>query len=349
MKDPVFGDPVSNDLTSNDLPSIDLPSIDPASSDLAPNDLISNHLTPAKRLRRRRSWYRRRLRMQRILVAVVIGTVLAVACWQLAPSYLSELSRHESRLAPSSLWTRGNVRNNLALLAAQSKPQKTFPRSPGVYPYSVIPGGVKDSEDLRYAALRDYIVRRHYARFDFTHARLLRATEAREVYLSYRIRDSVYWTRRKVRLHPGELLLTDGKITARARCGNQISDTIQPEVSNEEPDVDVMDHPVLAVDAAPSLTPRPVLGAPDLPVGSPAPSQVFAGGFIFPYVPFGGPLLGGCAVGDIDKKGICHHKPPRRGTVTPEPSTILLLASGLALIAWRYRRARGADTPVRCS
>ncbi len=296
--------------------------------------------------RRRRSWYRRRLRMQRILVAVVIATVAAGACWQLAPSYLAERARHESRLAPSSLWTRGDIRNNLALRAAESKPQ-SFPRRQGIYPYSVIPGGVRDSEDLRYAALRDYVVRRHYARFDFTHARLLRATEAREVYLSYRIRDAVYWTRRKVRLHPGELLLTDGKITARARCGNQISETIQPEVSNEEPDVDVLDQPVLAVDAAPSLTPRPVLTAPDLPVGSPAPPQTFAGGFIFPYVPFGEPSFGGCRVGEVNKKGVC--KPPRRGTVTPEPSTILLLASGLALIAWRRRRSCGADTPVRCS
>jgi hypothetical protein len=304
--------------------------------------------------RRRRSWYRRRLRKQRILVAVVIASVAAVAGWQLIPSYLSELTRRESRLGPRSLWTRGNVHNNLALLAGQSKPQKSFPRSQGVYPYSVIPGGVKDSEDLRYAALRDYVVRRHYARFDFAHARLLRATEAREVYLSYRVRDAVYWTRRKVRLHPGELLLTDGKITARARCGNQISETIQPEVSNEEPDVDVMDQPVLAVDAAPSLNPRPFLAAPDLPVGSPAPPQVFAGGFIFPYVPFGEPTYGACPVGEVNKKGVC--KPPRRGTVTPEPSTILLLASGLALIAWRYRKSRGAnslgpcgpDTPVRC-
>jgi hypothetical protein len=285
--------------------------------------------------------------MQRILVAVVIGTVLAGACWLLAPSYFARLSQHESRLASSSLWTRGNIHNNLALLAGESKSQRSFPRAPGVYPYSVIPGGVKDSEDLRYAALRDYVVRRHYARFDFTHARLLRATEAREVYLSYRIRDAVYWTRRKVRLHPGELLLTDGKITARARCGNQISETIQPEVSNEEPDVDVLDQPVLAVDAAPSLTARPVLAASDLPVGSPTPPQVFAGGFIFPYVPFGEPSFSVCPVGEVSKKGVC--KPSRRHPVTPEPSTMLLLVSGLALIAWRYRRSCGADTPVRCS
>jgi hypothetical protein len=298
-----------------------------------------HHPVTGKAPRRRRTWYRRRLRMQRILVAVVVGTVLAGAYWHLAPSYFAELSRHESHIAPSSIWARGNVHNNLALLAAQSaRSQKNLSRLPGVYPYSVIPGGVKDTDDLRYAALRDYVVRRHYARFDFTHARLLRATEARDVYLSYRIRDAVYWTRRKIRLHPGELLLTDGKITARARCGNQIADTIQPEVSNEEPDADVMDQPVAAVDAAPSLTPRPVLAAPDLPVGSPAPPQLFTGGFIFPYVPFGSPIPPGfCTAAEVEHDKHCPHKPPKR-SVVPEPSTMLFLASGLALIAWRYRR-----------
>jgi hypothetical protein len=98
---------------------------------------------------------------------------------------------------------------------------------------------VKDVDDLRYKALRDYVVRRHYAHFDYSHARLVQAREAREVYLSYRIRDSVFWTRRKIRLRLGEMLLTDGKITARARCGNQISDTAKPDVSEEEPAEDV--------------------------------------------------------------------------------------------------------------
>ena len=324
MNDPVFHDPVSGD---------------PVSDDPVSNHRISTQPAGRKPLRRRRSWYRRRLRMRRTLVAVAVVTVLAGASWQLAPSYFSELSRHESNAAPNSFLTRGNVHSNLAFLAAQSaKPRKSFPPAAGVYPYSVIPGGVKDSDDLRYTTLRDYVIRRHYARFDFSHARLLRATEAREVYLSYRIRDAVYWTRRKVRLHPGELLITGGKITARARCGNQISDTIQPEVSNEEPDVDVLDQPVLSVDAAPSLAPRPVLAAPTLAVGLPTPPQLFTGAFIFPYVPFGGSVPSGlCPVGEIEHDKHCRHKPPRRA-VTPEPSTMLLLFSGLALIMWRYRR-----------
>jgi len=276
--------------------------------------------------------------MRRTLAAVVVGTVIAGACWQNAARYFSLPSWHASQVLPDS-WTRGNVRKNLAQMAAQSsKPAKFRARIPGVYPYSVIPGGVKDPDDLRYAALRDYVVRRHYAHFDYSHAQLVRASEAREVYLSYRIRDSVFWTRGKIRLRVGELLLTDGKITARARCGNQISDTAKPEVSEEEPDEDVLDRPVAAVEAAPSSPFRPLLGPPDLPAGQPTPPQLFGPAFFFPYVPVSLPLPSGrCTAPDQLVDGHCrpkHHKPP----TIPEPSTMLLAGSGLALILWRYRR-----------
>ncbi len=148
------------------------------------NDPVLNDAAIGKRVRRRRSWYRRRLRIQRTLVAVVVGTVLAGACWQNAARYLSSPSLHASQVLPGSFWLRGNVRKDLALMAARSaKPQKFLARIPNVYPYSVVPGGVKNPDDLRYAALRDYVVRRHYAHFDFGNAHLIRATEAREVYL----------------------------------------------------------------------------------------------------------------------------------------------------------------------
>jgi hypothetical protein len=289
-----------------------------------------------KTVRRRRSWYRRRLRMQRTLAAVVVGTVLAGACWQNAARYFSLPSLHASQVLPDSFWMRGNVRKDLALMATRSaRPTKFRARIPGVYPYSVVPGGVKDPDDLRRAALRDYVVRRHYAHFDYSHARLVRATEAREVYLSYRVRDTVFWTRRKIRLHLGELLLTDGKITARARCGNQISDAAKPEVSDEEPDEDVLDQPVAALES-PSLPIRPVLAPPDLPGGEPIPPKLFAGAFFFPYVPVGGPIPRPCHANDENVNGHCRpkHKPPP----VPEPSTMVLVVSGLALILWRYRR-----------
>ncbi len=225
-----------------------------------------------KAARRRRTWYRRRLRMQRTLISVVVGTLLAGACWQSAARYFSLSSVHSSQVLPPSFWVRGNIHKDLAFAAASSaNPYKFLARIPGVYPYSVIPGGVKDPDELRYAALRDYVVRRHYAHFDYSQARFVRAAEAREVYLSYRVRDTVFWTRKKVHLRPGELLLTDGKITARARCGNQISETAKPEVSEEEPAEDVLDQPVAAVESAPSFPLWPVRAPPDLPSGEPMP------------------------------------------------------------------------------
>ena len=300
-----------------------------------------NDAAIGKGVRRRRSWYRRRLRMQRILVAVVVGTVLVGACWQTAARYFSLPFLHASQALPASFWMRGNVHNILALMAARSA-KATRPLAPisSVYPYSVVPGGVKDPDDLRYAALRDYVVQRHYAHFDYSHARLVRATEAREVYLSYRIRNTVFWTRRRVRLHLGELLLTDGKITARARCGNQISDTAKPEVSDEEPAEDVTEQPVASIESAPSFPTRPMFGASDLPAGAPLAPKL-AAGFFFPYVPVSVPIPSGvCSAGDIYTEERCHkrHKPPR----TPEPSTLVLLGSGLALIAWRYRKTAAA-------
>ncbi len=292
-----------------------------------------------KTVRRRRSWYRRRLRIQRTLVAVVACTLIAGACWQSAVRHFSLPTRHASQILPASFWSRQNVRKDLALMAARSAhPARFLGRVPGIYPYSVVPGGVKDPDDLRYAAARDYVVRRHYARFDYSHARLVRAREAREVYLSYRIRDTVFWTRRKIRLHPGELLLTDGKITARARCGNQISDTAKPEVSNEEPEEDVLDRPVAQIEPGPSFPVRPLLASADLPGGDPTPPQLFASNFIFPYLSTGLPIPSVCPAGDTVVSKRCrpkHHKPP---TTVPEPSTMVLIASGLALVLWRYRR-----------
>jgi hypothetical protein len=300
------------------------------------NDDPLNYATNGKSVRRRRSWYRRRLRMQRTFVAVVVGMLLAGACWQTAVHYLVSPSVL-SQGSPNSSWLRANARKNAGLLAARSsRPMKVVSRNSSVYPYSVVPGGVKDVRALRDAASRDSVVRRHFARFDFAHAQLVRAAEAREVYLSYRIRNTVFWTRKKVRLHVGELLLTDGNITARAHCGNQISDTAKPEVSDEEPAEDVLDQPVAMMES-PSMPIRPVIAPLDLPSGQPIPPVFFAGGFVFPYVPFGVPIPGArCPVDDIVVDGQCH--PKRHNHVAPEPSTMVLISSGLALILWRYRR-----------
>jgi hypothetical protein len=302
------------------------------------NGAVSNNTAIGKGVRRRRSWYRRRLRIQRTLVTALVAMVLAGVCWQSAARLFSIPSMRASQILPDSFWKRANLHKDLAFAAALSiRPARARTRIPNIYPYSVVPGGVSNPNDLRHVATGDYVVRRHYANFDFAHARLERATEAREVYLSYRIRNTVFWTRKRVRLYPGELLLTDGNITARARCGNQISETPKPEVSDEEPDEDVLDQPVMEVASAPSMPIHPLLAPPDLPGGEPVAPKLFAGSFMFPYVPVSVPIpTGVCPPGEQSVDGHCRHK--RKKTVVPEPSTLLLLGPGLALIAWRYRK-----------
>jgi hypothetical protein len=41
-----------------------------------------------------------------------------------------------------------------------------------VYPYSVVPGGVRDVAELKWAAKHDPVVAAHYAGFDYDHARV---------------------------------------------------------------------------------------------------------------------------------------------------------------------------------
>src|SRR5208337_3243194 len=101
--------------------------------------VVLNDDAIGKTVRRRRSWYRRRLRIQRTLVAVVASTLIAGACWQSAARHFSLPSWHASQILPGSFWARRDVRKDLALMAARSaKPAKFLARIPGVYPYSVV-------------------------------------------------------------------------------------------------------------------------------------------------------------------------------------------------------------------
>ena len=284
--------------------------------------------------RRRRTWYRRRLRKQRAFAVAILVAIIAFVCWQNVDRLFS--ARHISRTSYDSFRARTSLRGDFSWTSPHgSKRARYVERIPGVYPYSVVPGGVKDLATLREIAARDRAVSQHYASFDYNKAHLVRVTEPREVYVSYRIRDTIFWTHKKIRLPAGELLLTDGKITARAKCGNQISETAKPDVSDQEPEEAVLDQPVAL--AGPPLPPR--LGRPafDLPIGPPIAPPLYAGGFVFPYAPLGGSPVSGCLLkdGTIDKRCRPHKKP-----VAPEPGTILLIASGLAMITWRYRKSR---------
>jgi hypothetical protein len=295
-----------------------------------------------KKVRKRRAWYRRRLRIRRTLLTAGMLLLLAAACWQSAARHFGFPTVHSAQLLPESFWARSNVRGDLALIAAQTGSRKAPSGQRRIYPYSVIPGGVRDANDLREIAARDYVVARHFAGFEYRRARLIRARAARAVYMSYRMRNRIFWTHKKVLLHAGDLLLTDGTITARARCGNQISETEQSEVSPDEPSEDVLDQPVAELMPIDRVLPfRSALNRPNLPGAEarpPSAPRLFSGGFSFPYLPYGVPISGLCEnPKDTDSKH-CHPKP--RSPVIPEPATMVLLSSGLVAVFWRYQRAK---------
>jgi hypothetical protein len=115
-----------------------------------------------------------------------------------------------------------------------------------IYPYSVVPGGIASVAELKAAMAADPVVAAHYANFDATKAHVVRAAAARFVYVSYRRGAQVYWTRRQLELANGENLITDGVITARFRCANQISAVPRSPTADEDPkDLDTPETPAV--------------------------------------------------------------------------------------------------------
>ena len=112
-----------------------------------------------------------------------------------------------------------------------------------VYPFSVIPGGAYDAAELRNRLRADEVAARHYQLFHLARLTTVKASSALLVYVSYRKGDSIYWTRKPVRLTRGETLLTDGVLLARARCGNRISATPMHPIALMDPPPDILEIP----------------------------------------------------------------------------------------------------------
>jgi hypothetical protein len=199
-----------------------------------------------------------------------------------------------------------------------------------VYPYSVIPGGVKSVEELRNAIAKDPVVSAHYAAFHLSRARVIRLHRGRSVHVSYRLGNHVYWTKRKLKLAKGETLITDGVHTARTRCGNLISGAMLPPAFPSEPTIREMDTPQDPRDTdfqlgsgpqpGPPSTQTPGSGAPPAEGGSPPPGN---GDGPIIFGPPGPPVSGSSP-------------PPPVGV--PEPGTLVLLAIGLFAVVLLRRR-----------
>jgi hypothetical protein len=211
----------------------------------------------------------------------------------------------------------------------------SFELRPGrpAYLYSVIPGGVASAEELRQAIEHDPVVARQFEGFDFQRAHLVQVSEKQSMHVAYRMGNKVYWTRKKVALHPGETLISDGKIVARTRCGNRIAlAPLGPPALTEPAEAD-LNQPLFSNDMVTrEVEPQPETYAAAIPMAPPVEANALQPTkrkrtipfFILPFFGFPG--------------GSSFPHPPL--AVTPEPGALLLLSSGLVGIYWKSRKSR---------
>lgn len=117
------------------------------------------------RRRTRRHRRNRLLRRASLLASVV---VLGIGFSTIVLRHLSPSWFHVSRSTERGSQTF-DPKQDLLLLTQQETLRQMENRP--VYPYSIVPGGVRDAQELKWAADHDPVVRAHYAGFDYDHAR----------------------------------------------------------------------------------------------------------------------------------------------------------------------------------
>jgi hypothetical protein len=257
----------------------------------------------------------------RRLVALAVLTLGALLVWgalysssevQIAPSYLSSFRSSVSQY-PSAISIDEND--------AHRK----------VYPYSVIPGGVQSAADLKNSFTHDAVVAKHYEDFELGRTRVIHLDQDRLLYVSYRLGNRVYWTKKPLLLPKGEAVITDGEHLARTRCGNRLSEAPAGPVLAAGPEFEARPPEVAeAFPGTPELVGPPALLFPPLPTSAPPIASVALPGS--PLPPGGGIIVPPI----VPVPGGGSTTPP---VVTPEPQIWLMLSAGLTGI-WLGRKRR---------
>jgi len=278
-------------------------------------------------VRRRRRQLRRPSGLRtKFLVMLLVAAVGAIA-WQFARQ--QPVSTLAYSPAKKSGFTLPEIQD-LKLESGAWAPSISSHLGRPIYLYSVIPAGIESVEELQKIVQRDPVAAQQFEGFDFQHAHLVQVSERQLMYVAYRMGNKVYWTRKKILLHPGETLISDGKIVARTRCGNRVALAPLGPHALVEPLESDFDQPLFANDmvtkevdpqADPYMTSLPT---PDV-ANSLQPThnrKRFVPFFMLPF--FGLPSASS-------------HGPL---AVAPEPGTMLLLSTGLVGVYWRSRRSR---------
>jgi hypothetical protein len=196
-----------------------------------------------------------------------------------------------------------------------------------VYPYSVIPGGVESAADLRNSVLHDPVIAKHYEDFDVERTRVVRLNQNRLLYVSYRLGNRVFWSRKPMMLLKGEAVITDGEHVARTRCGNRLSEVPAAPILAAGPELESAPEVAELFPGSPGALAPPEL--PGLPVPTSTPPTTSG-------TPPGSPLPpgGGVIVPPIIPVPGGGTTPP---VPTPEPQTLLMLSAGLTGL-WLARK-----------
>lgn len=302
---------------------------------------------PIRRLRRRhRPSAKRRFQLRLSLRAAAVALLLS----------FSVLAIHSLSSRGALPPTRSASPMSLQQMATASAESTTGLKKPArlVYQYSVVPGGVQNVSELSQAVAHDPDVAFHYASFNFRRAHLVRLPASQRMYISYRRNGKILWTKTPHLILAGEKVITDGKVTARTRCGNRLASKPEGLTAPDEPSEAQLNQPVaVAGDPVrpPTLLAQKSSFLPPLVANGPAGSGPIG-------IPIGiGPIIGGgggspCETEEQEKlehdhdknEPICpkkHHPPP----TVPEPSTVLLMGSGILLLGYQYLTKRSRRLP----
>lgn len=284
------------------------------------------------RSRRRRS-QSRKPRFSLFVAAGCVGVaiVLAALAFRLPPGY--DAPEAESGDTPEDF----GASSLQEFPAVAELPSGLGNNEHPVYRHSVVSGGVHSLDDVERVVATDPVVREHYAGVSVARLKVVRTPARRSAYMSYRIGDRVYWTSKKIALAEGEAVLTDGKTTIRARCGNLVSDEAMAPTSEQEPAVAAFDavepRPATAAPPAPSavggvsgLRERGGAGVPGSAQSAFAggePATGIGGGSGFGPGGFGGSGGAGGSGGSLGPGGQTSRHPPEGGSsdpsLTPDP------------------------------
>ena len=263
-----------------------------------------NPPAPVTQPNRNRFWFR-------ALLLLLVLDVLWVALFAPHPSHRAEAVPNGPIASLQSNWQTAFD------LSTSASPESRR----AVFPYSVIPGGVRDADELRSAAAKDPVVAKHYSDFRIARAHTIRLDRPTAMFVSYRMNNHVYWTRNRITIPAGETLISDGKSYARVRCGNRLSPIAALPVSIAEPPAEKLETPGFIPPLLANLMPSEEFGAFPFPNALSGP-PVFPGG----PIASGNPRVGFPPIlppGTTPPGGTIVTPPPP--VAAPEPGALALL------------------------